>query len=160
MQHRKSLEREAWFWVKLIFISERHKRTQGTTTSRSQQMVLISICHLRQPIDDDVFCSQTNFCLSRLFLFFQLEQAVAVADSYFLRMFSPLFRLFFTFSGDKLRLQFVGFVLTIGMSAYIPLLASQHRFKGASCTSQGCFWFTGLVPRASRHLYSAAALLL
>jgi len=37
------------------------------------------------------------FIFSDCLLFFQLDEPVAVTDSYFIRMFS---RLFFTFSGD------------------------------------------------------------
>jgi len=51
-----------------------------------------------------------------VFLFFQIEQAIAVADSYFLRMFSLFSILFFSFLDDKLLLWLLEFALINGGS--------------------------------------------
>ena len=76
--------------------------------------------------------------LQTVFLLFQLEQPIAVANSYFLRIFLLFSRLFFTLPDDKLLLQFLGFVLIDGISGCLRFLGTQLHFKGASCASQMC----------------------
>lgn len=76
--------------------------------------------------------------LQTVFLLFQLEQPIAVSDSYFLRIFSLFSRLFFTFPDDKLLLQFLGFALINSISRYLWFLGTQLHFKGSSCASQVC----------------------
>jgi len=87
------------------------------------------------------------FFSKTVFQFLQLEQPVAVTDSYFLRKFSTFYRLLFTLSDKKLPLQFIGFVLIDGISGCLWFPRTQLYFKDASCALQGCFWFAGLVPR-------------
>lgn len=55
--------------------------------------------------------------------------------------------LFFTFSDGKLPLQFLAFALINSISGCLQFLGTQLYFKDASCSSQGCFCFTGWVPR-------------
>lgn len=64
-----------------------------------------------------------------VFLLFQADQSIAVANSYFLRMFSLFSRLFFTFPDDKLLLQFLSFVLIDGISGCLLCLGTQLRFS-------------------------------
>lgn len=65
-----------------------------------------------------------------VFLLFKLEQPIAVAYSYFLRMFSFFSRLFFTFPDCKFLLQFLGFVLIDGISGCLWCLCTQLDFSG------------------------------
>lgn len=55
-----------------------------------------------------IFSNQFLFFWT-IFLFFQVEQPVAVANSCLLRMYPPFSKLFFTFPDDKLLLQFLSF---------------------------------------------------
>jgi len=48
----------------------------------------------------------------------------------------------------------LGLVLIGGISGCLQFLGTQVDFKDTSCTSQGCFWFTGLVPRLTFHKLS------
>lgn len=81
-----------------------------------------------------------------VFLLFKLEQPIAVAYSYFLRMFYLFSRLFFTFPDCKFLLQFLGFVLIDGISGCLWCLCTQLDFSG-----------TFLIPRTSSQASSSQA---
>ena len=107
-------------------------------------MLLISVFHIGQLIDNDDFCPlKTIFIFHTVFLFLQLEQLMAVTDPYFLRMFSPFSRLFFTFSDDKLLLQSLVFAFINGISGCLWFLGTQLHFKNVGCASQACCRFPG-----------------
>lgn len=90
-----------------------------------------------------VLSDQFLFFLT-VFLFSQLERPVAVTGSY---CFPPFPRLFFTFSGHKLRFQFLVFAPVGGISGCLRFLGAQLHCRGAGCAPQGCFWLPGRVPR-------------
>ena len=94
-----------------------------------------------------------------VFLFFQIEQAIAVADSYFLRMFSLFSILFFSFLDDKLLLWLLEFALINGGSGCLWFLGTQPHSKGASCSPQGCLHGPSLQASGSqsgRHFFSVS----
>lgn len=117
--------------------------------------------HLEQPIETANFCfslgvantlmlsflSDQFLFFQTVFLFLQLERPMAVTDSYFISVFSPFARLFFTFPDDRLLFHSLVVALVNGISGCLQFLGTQLLFKDDSCASQGCFLFPGLIPR-------------
>lgn len=118
-------------------------------------MLLVYGFHLQEQIDDDDFCSfRPIFIFQTVFLILHLEQPMAITDPFFLRMFFPFFRLFFTFSDNKLLLQCFGFVLIDAVSGCLWLLGTQLHIRDSGCASKGCCWHQGWQfpgSQASRH---------
>lgn len=75
-------------------------------------------------------------------LFFQLQQPLSAADSYFVKLFSTLPGYFLTFQISLLLLFFSAFVEDI--LRYLWPSAIQVYLKDTSCASQGCSGFPGL----------------
>lgn len=59
----------------VIFISQRHKRVQDTTTVSSQQVLLISVFYLELPMMIALLTDQFLFCQT-VYLLLQLEQPI------------------------------------------------------------------------------------
>lgn len=139
MQRGKLSER-LHFWIKMKQFSC-PRNTRGRRTPPLEQLVDAVNSYFSPGATNRWLFSillDKFFFSPRLFFFLQFEQPMTVRYCFFLRMFFPFSRLFFTFSDDKLLVWFLRFALSDGVSACV-----QHQ----SCTYQRCFGFTGLVPR-------------